>query len=89
MLRGTVTGTKPFALFFQLPPASGWNHLRLEDEFDAMLYLGPASSMTMSRLPASLCRDNDYVKRDSHEWHSMSLRREKAGSTRSSEDAPV
>jgi hypothetical protein len=62
MLRGTVTGAKPLALFYQLPPAPGWNRLRLEDEFDAMLYLGPARSMTMSRLPASLCRDKDYVK---------------------------
>jgi hypothetical protein len=62
MLRGTVTGVKPFALFYQLPPAPGWNQLRLEDEFDAMLYLGPASSMTISHLPASLCTDKDYVK---------------------------
>lgn len=62
ILRGTVTGAKPFALFFQLPPAPGWSHLRLEDEFDAVLYLGPASTMTMSRLPASLCADQDYVK---------------------------
>jgi hypothetical protein len=53
---------KPFALFYQLPPAPGWNQLRLEDEFDAMLYLGPASSMTISHLPASLCTDKDYVK---------------------------
>jgi hypothetical protein len=62
MLRGTVTGAKPLALFYQLPPAPGWNQLRLEDEFDAMLYLGPASSMTISHLPASLCADRDYMK---------------------------
>jgi hypothetical protein len=48
-------------LFYQLPPAPGWNHLRLEDEFDAMLYLGPAGAMTMSHLPASLCADKEYM----------------------------
>jgi hypothetical protein len=62
MLRGTVTGAKPFALFYQPPPVPGWSQLRLEDEFDAMLYLGPAGSMTMSHLPASLCADKDYMK---------------------------
>jgi hypothetical protein len=61
-LRGTVVGAKPLASFFQLPPAPGWNLLRMEDEFDAMLYLGPTTSLTMSRLPASLCADKDYVK---------------------------
>jgi hypothetical protein len=62
MLRGTVTGAKPLAVFYQLPPAPGWSQLRLEDEFDAMLYLGPAGSMTMAHLPASLCADKGYMK---------------------------
>ena len=61
-LRGTVVGAKPLASFFQLPPAPGWNLLRMEDEFDAMLYLGPTTSLTTSHLPASLCADKDYVK---------------------------
>jgi hypothetical protein len=62
LLRGTVTGTKPLALFYPLPPAPGWSQLRLQDQFDAMLYLGPAGAMTMSHLPDSLCADQDYVK---------------------------
>jgi hypothetical protein len=33
----------------------------MEDQFDAVLYLGPPSAMTMSRVPPSLCRDSAYM----------------------------
>lgn len=61
-IRGTLIGARPYASFYQIPPAPGWNVVRMEDQFDAVLYLGPASSMTTSRLPAELCRDSDYLK---------------------------
>ena len=37
--------------------------MRMEDQFDAFLYLGPASAMTTTSVPASLCKDADFVKR--------------------------
>ena len=61
-IRGTALGAKPLATFFQLPPAPGWNTLRMEDEFDALLYLGDPGSLTMSRLSSALCADPTYVK---------------------------
>jgi hypothetical protein len=34
----------------------------IENEFDALLYLGPPSSMTMNAtLPAALCQDSQFV----------------------------
>jgi hypothetical protein len=34
----------------------------MEEQFDAVLYLGPVSSITMSQLPAALCGDAEYTK---------------------------
>jgi hypothetical protein len=61
-LRGTVIGAKPYASFYPIPPAPGWNVVRMEDQFDALLYLGPAGSMTTSRFPPELCLDSSYMK---------------------------
>jgi hypothetical protein len=61
-IRGTVIGAKPYASFYSIPPAPGWNLVRLEDQFDAVLYLGPRSAMTTSRFPPELCRDRAYMK---------------------------
>lgn len=62
MLRGTSIGAKPFTLFYgALPPGAKWR-IPLEDHFDAMLYLGPPATMTMSRLSPELCKDPAYLK---------------------------
>jgi hypothetical protein len=34
----------------------------MEEQFDALLYLGPPSSITIARLPARLCADAAYMK---------------------------
>jgi hypothetical protein len=59
-IKDTVIGRKYYAQFYPMPPARGWNTVLFEDQFDAVVYLGP--TMTMSRLPASLCRDEAYMK---------------------------
>lgn len=61
-IRGTPLGAKPLATFFQLPPAPGWSTLRMEDEFDALLYLGEPGALPMSKLSPALCADQTYVK---------------------------
>jgi hypothetical protein len=61
-IRGTALGRKPLATFFPLPPAPGWNTLRMEDAFDALLYLGAPESLAMSTLSPVLCADPAYVK---------------------------
>jgi len=60
LLRGTTVGMKEFTFFV---PDSGMNtpSFRFEDQVDAMLYLGPPSTMTTSMVPAALCADEDYV----------------------------
>jgi len=60
-LRGTVLGSKYYAQYYPMPPAHGWNTVLMEDQFDGVLYLS-ASPPTMTLIPASLCRDAEYMK---------------------------
>jgi hypothetical protein len=61
VVRGTVVGERPYASFYPPPPEPGWSIVRLQDQFDAMLYLGP-ESVTISRISPALCRDAAYMK---------------------------
>jgi hypothetical protein len=59
IVRGTRLGKLNFKYFAGMetdPPTT------MEEQFDAVLYLGPVSSITMSRLPAALCTDVEYTK---------------------------
>ena len=59
IVRGTRLGRLDFKYFAGLetdPPT------RMEDQFDAVLYLGPVSSITMSELPRALCADAAYTR---------------------------
>jgi hypothetical protein len=60
-LRGTTLGKKYYAQYYPMPPAPGWNTVLMEDQFDGALYLS-AGPPTMTLMPASLCRDADYMK---------------------------
>jgi hypothetical protein len=76
LVRGNVLGAADFQFFFSdisnrlavkdgklVPiPRDQWRSLRMEDQFDALLYLGPPSSITTSQFPASLCADAPYMK---------------------------
>jgi hypothetical protein len=78
-LRGTTLGARDFGLYNRglgdgtrfsvkggqlIPvPRAEWKTMRMEDQFDALLYLGPPSSMTIASIPAVLCEDADFVKR--------------------------
>jgi hypothetical protein len=58
---GTVLGAAPYSFFRAV--GSG-DETRMEDQFDAVLYLGPPSSITIRRseIAPSLCADADYMK---------------------------
>jgi hypothetical protein len=43
-------------------PRDQWQRMRMEDQFDALLYLGPPAKMTFIGMPASLCRDQEFVR---------------------------
>jgi hypothetical protein len=60
-IRGTVIGAQPYARFYPLPPKKGWSAVRMEDQFDAVLYLG-TTQPTNSRFPDALCADAAYMK---------------------------
>jgi hypothetical protein len=38
-----------------------WQTMPMEDQFDALLYLGPPSSMTSATIPSALCQDSSFV----------------------------
>jgi hypothetical protein len=78
IVRGTALGARDFGLYsrglgdgarfgvkngqlVQLP-REGWAALRMEDQFSALLYLGPPAAMTSVGIPDALCRDADFVK---------------------------
>jgi len=44
-------------------PKQDWKPMRLEDQFTALLYLGPPSSMTYATIPVEYCRDTEFVAR--------------------------
>lgn len=58
IVRGTRLGTLDFKYFggLETVPRS-----KMEDQFDAVLYLGPVSSITFSDLPTTLCADPTYT----------------------------
>jgi hypothetical protein len=79
-MQGTTLGEKDFGSYSRglgtrfavksgqlvpLPPAE-WRMMRMQDQFNALLYLGPPSSMTTITAPAALCRDPEFVKNRLH-----------------------
>lgn len=67
--RGLADGTR-FAVrndvgsAYQLVPLprEAWKTLRMEDQFNALLYIGPPSSLTDGPMPTALCQDPQFVK---------------------------
>jgi hypothetical protein len=75
MLRGTVLGATDFAVYSPTSarylmrngtridiPRDQWRVLRMEDQFDALLYFGPRSALTRSSLSPKLCADAAYLE---------------------------
>jgi len=42
-------------------PRDAWQTMRMEDEFDAVLYLGPPSTLTNAPVSAALCQDRQFA----------------------------
>lgn len=42
-------------------PKEQWRPRRMDEQFDAILYLGPRSAMTRSRLSPAICADSAYI----------------------------
>jgi hypothetical protein len=78
-LRGTALGARDFGLYSRglgdgsrfgvkggqlvAVPRAEFKMMRIEDQFDALLYLGPPASMTSTPVPPALCADADFVRR--------------------------
>ena len=61
MIRGTTLGATEFAPLYELT-GDHWRSVRVEDQFDALLYLGAKSSITLARFPRALCDDATYMQ---------------------------
>ncbi|PYR19723.1 MAG: hypothetical protein DMF98_24380 [Acidobacteria bacterium] len=44
-------------------PHEEWKSMRMEEEFDALLYLGSPGSMTTATIRAALCKDAEFVEK--------------------------
>ena len=63
LTRGTVIGARGYDYFYgELPPGAYWRSQRMEDQFDAVLHLGPASSITTSGLSFPRCAAPEYIE---------------------------
>ena len=78
LTRGTTLGAKDFGIYSggfgfgtrfavrngQLAPLprEQWSEMRMEDQFNALLYLGPRSSLTNEATPPALCQDSQFLK---------------------------
>jgi hypothetical protein len=73
LLRGTVLGAASFSSYYPRPlmidaggkPVEAPDQrrpLRMEQQFDALLYLGPQSTITRSEVLPALCADAVYMK---------------------------
>jgi hypothetical protein len=78
MLRGTTLGARDFETYsmgFGFPnrfgvkggqlaplPKSEWKMMRMEEQFDALLYLGPPASMNEVTVPPALCKDSQFIR---------------------------
>jgi hypothetical protein len=54
--RATVRDGKPVVI-----PRDQWRSMRMEDQFDAILYLGPPSAITFAAVSRATCCDPDYI----------------------------
>ena len=72
--RGSVFGTADFLAYYTPDfrvsikdgqptplPRGAWAPMRMEDQFNAVLYLGPASAMTFQRLSRERCAEASYM----------------------------
>lgn len=64
LLKGTLVGAAPYEMFFGPPPPVDYfkANPNLEDHYDAVLVLGPASSLAFGGLDYPRCADPAYVE---------------------------
>ena len=75
IVRGTAIGAADISVFTPAPmrmrfdgdkrvtvPRDQWRTLKAEDQFDAVLYLGPSSAMTQLPLSPKICSDRRYIE---------------------------
>jgi hypothetical protein len=71
MLRGTVLGAIPLGSYYTRPLSIALDgsallddrvSVRIEEQFDAVLYLGAPSTITMSRIAPARCADAAYMQ---------------------------
>jgi len=61
LLRDSLLGAAPFTTVFPVP-GDQLRAVRMEDQFDAWLYLGPRSSLKTSLLAPTRCLDAAYIE---------------------------
>jgi hypothetical protein len=74
LTKGTSLGAMDFAAYTRIPnrfavqngrltpvPPEQWQQFRMEEQFDAVLYIGPPADITMTPMPPALCADRGFA----------------------------
>jgi hypothetical protein len=61
LLAGTALGEANFGVIYNLTGAE-FKSVSMENQFDALLYLGPPSTITLAQLSKARCSDQQYMK---------------------------
>ena len=61
LLAGTALGEANFGVIYNLTGAE-FKSVSMENQFDALLYLGPPSTITLAKLSKARCSDEQYMK---------------------------
>jgi hypothetical protein len=75
--RATFRDGQPVAI-----PRDEWRSMRMEDQFDAILYLGPPSAITFARVSRSSCADTDYISMRTRRMTLIGMKNQVEGLTR-------
>jgi hypothetical protein len=76
MTRGSALGAADFTFYYPYQsdrfvvrdgtpvviPREQWQTLRMEDQFDAVLYLGEPAAIRIAELSRDLCADREYIE---------------------------
>ena len=60
-VQGTELGSRPYGDFYPVGDDPKWKGVTLQQQFDAVLWLGGQANMTFAELPKSLCTDTEYM----------------------------
>ena len=67
-VRDTELGSRPYGEFYPVGDDPKWKGVTLQQQFDAVLWLGGQAKVSFAELPKSLCNDSEYMEMRLHRY---------------------